>query len=720
MVKSIRPDPQTESTQPNLQVNPGEILDDRLAIFQEVTTALNSTLDPGELLDQILDASIRYTGATTGSVALLSGDGTVLQIARARGLGADVENEVRLKVGEGITGWVAQNRQALNVPDVKEDKRYVMVKNHIRSEMAVPMVLGKRVIGVISVDSSKKDNFSDEDLRILSFVGTQAAQILQKAQAYNELRVKNAQDETLIEISQALGSALDFEELFKQVGMILESRCGMFRNFLVLKNPDTEELGIKLAHGMTEKEMARGRYTIGEGITGTVVESGEPFGVQDIRTEPRFLDKTGSSNDSEEIISFLAVPINLEGKTIGVLGALKPFPGESQFDSDMSLLQIISSTISQAVKIHFKVISDRESLIQENLLLKEELKTRYKYNNLVGNSKSMQKVFSLIGSVAKRNSTVLIRGESGTGKELIAHAIHFNSTRSEKPFVKVNCAAIPENLLETELFGHKKGAFTHAHQDRAGKFVQADGGTIFLDEIGDMSPLLQVKILRVLQEREVELVGGSETVKVDVRIIAATHRNLEEMVKTGDFREDLYYRLNVVPIEVPALRERQEDIPGLIQHFVDRFRKENNLKKLRLAPESVRLLIQYDWPGNVRQLENVIERATILCDGDLIRPIDFPEPIYEVGQLLPVPNLPENSTIRPEDHLPHIIKTAFEQETLAGGIWNEVTHRVERDLIEKALLEVGGVRLKAAEILGIHRNTLRKKIEELGIKKNAE
>ncbi|MBI4585700.1 MAG: sigma 54-interacting transcriptional regulator [Planctomycetes bacterium] len=682
----------------------------QLEILQEITLALNSTLEPGPLLDRILDASIRYTGATTGSVILIDNDQN-LRIVAARGLGSNVEKEVILKVGQGVTGWVALYGKPLNVPDVRQDSRYVMVKEHIRSELAVPMVLGKKAIGVISVDSSKEGNFSEDDLQILTFVGSQAAQILQNAKAYNEIRRKNDQDETLVEISQALGSALDFKELFQEVGEILNRRCAMRRSFLVLLNPETEELSIELAFGMTPEEMARGKYRIGEGITGWVVKNGKPFGVQDIRTEPKFLGRTGIYQNPSEQISFLAMPIFLEGKPVGALGALKPFPGEEQFEADMGLLQIIASTISQAVKIHFKVMSEKESLLLENRLLKEELKTLYHFDNLVGSSEAMEKVYAVIRSVSRSRSTVLIRGESGTGKELIAHAIHFNSPRADRPFVKVNCAAIPENLLEAELFGHVKGSFTGAVADRKGKFIQADGGTVFLDEIGDMSPVLQVKILRVLQEREVEPVGSDKTFKVDVRILAATHRNLEEMVASGSFREDLYYRLNVVPIHVPPLRERLDDIPALAEHVLERFRRENALPELRIAPEAARLLMRYQWPGNVRELENVLERAAILCDGKWIRPEDLPIPLGQgSGQERLQPPASAAKT-DPGLAVEQLVKNAFERQDLEGRIWEAIIGRIERDLIHKALERADGVRHKAAEILGIHRNTLRKKLE---------
>jgi Nif-specific regulatory protein len=679
-------------------------MDDRLAILQDISLALNSTLDPDLLIDRILDASIRYTAATTGSVILIQPDQT-LRIVAARGLGANVEEEVRLKVGEGITGWVAEHGKPLNVPDVRSDKRYVCVKEHIRSELAVPMVLDQKTIGVISVDSSRVANFSEEDLQLLSIVGTQAAQILENAKTFAELRRKAEQDETLLMISQVLGSVLDFPELFRRVGEIFSQRCQMRRSFLVLLNPETDELAIELAHGMTPEEMAKGRYRIGEGITGRVVKTGKAIGVKDVSAEPKFLGRTGMPGSGEKL-SFIAAPITLEERVVGVVGALKPFPGDLPFEEDMALIQIITSALTPAVKVYFGVAREKELLLRENRLLREELKTIYHFDKIVGSSPAMEKVYETIQNVARGRSTVLIRGESGTGKELIAHAIHFNSPRADKPFIRVNCAAIPENLLEAELFGHLKGSFTGAVADRKGKFGLADGGTIFLDEIGDMSPLLQVKILRVLQEREFEAVGSEASQKVDVRVIAATNKNLEQMLERSEFREDLYYRLNVVPIQVPPLRERLEDIPILVDHFLEKFRHENQLPDLRISPEAVRLLTRYHWPGNVRELENVIERATILCDGKLIHTADLPLMTGDRSERVSLAVSYEESLSR------HV---AEELEASRGQVWNRSVELVEKTLLTAALREARGVRLKAASLLGIHRNTLRKKLEEYGL-----
>ena len=683
--------------------------DNRLVILEEIALALNSTLDPRKLLDLLLDSSIRYSGATTGSVMLIREDR--LDIVASRGLGANVDKEVRLEVGEGITGWVAKAGQPLIVPDVARDERYVQIKEHINSELAVPMIRNNKVMGVISVDSSRKDNFSGDDLEILSFVGSQAAQILENAQAFDELQRKNKRDETLLEISTALGSALDLGELFRQVMEILSRRWGMHRGCLVLTQPESDELSIVYAHGLTPEEMAKGRYQKGEGIIGRVFKTKKSAGVKDIRKEPRFVGKTGAFVGEDQQLSFLATPILLEGKAVGVFGVVTVFPGGEEFDADIALLQIIAGTLSQAVKIYQDAAREKARLVRENELLREELRTRsnYRFDNIVGSSAAMQEVFHTVVSVAPSRSTVLIRGESGTGKELIANAIHYSSPRADRPFVRVNCAAIPEQLLEAELFGHVKGSFTGAVADRKGKFVLADGGTIFLDEIGDMTRVLQSKILRVLQEREVDVVGSDRPVKVDVRIIAATHRPLEELVETGEFREDLYYRLNVVPIQVPPLRERLEDIRTLVQHFLEKLSRENDMLPRKISPDALRKLMRYEWPGNVREVENVIERAAIMCDGEVIRASDIPS---LGGPLRPSGPAANGGSL--EDAVQRDLEAVLENGA-GGDVWDCAMARVERALIQQALERCGGVRLKAAEFLGIHRNTLRKKIDELGL-----
>ncbi|GAB4339944.1 MAG: sigma-54 dependent transcriptional regulator [Calditrichia bacterium] len=337
-----------------------------------------------------------------------------------------------------------------------------------------------------------------------------------------------------------------------------------------------------------------------------------------------------------------------------------------------------------------ETISQLKSLIKENAYLREKLSQKYNLNNMIGKNRKMLELFDLVKDIAQTNSTVLIRGESGTGKELIANAIHFNSDRIKKPFVKVNCAVLAENLLESELFGHVKGAFTGAIRDKMGRFELANGGTIFLDEIGDISPNMQLKLLRVLQEGEFERVGGTETLKVDVRILAATNRDLEAMMKSGEFRQDLYYRLNVIPIYVPPLRERKDDIPLLVTHFITKFNKQFNKNIDVIDDEAMRHLQNYNWPGNIRELENLIERAVVLNKTGKLTTKDFP---------------------------PYIIQEEAEPdiEIDPDRSLTDVVDNFEKQLILKALRENNFNKLRTAEKLGIHRSTFMSKLKKYGI-----
>ncbi len=339
---------------------------------------------------------------------------------------------------------------------------------------------------------------------------------------------------------------------------------------------------------------------------------------------------------------------------------------------------------------------EHQRLRRENLLLKKQLREKFGFDNIIGTCEPMCQVFDIIRKVADTDSTVLILGESGTGKELVARAIHYNSYRQANPLIPVNCGAIPEDLLESELFGHERGAFTHAIRTRLGRFEQAHGGTIFLDEIGDMSPNLQVKILRVLQDHQFERIGGQKTLKVDIRVIAATHRDLKELVQTGRFREDLYYRLNVIPIKIPPLRERRADIPILVNHFTQEFSRKRKKSTCRVSPEAMRLLVDYDWPGNVRELENLIERMVILSESEILNAQDLPEHFH----------------LTPQEN----IRLSLEIPT--GGLpLQKMVSDFERQLIIKALNQAGWVKNQAAQLLQLNRTTLVEKIKKQKIRR---
>jgi DNA-binding NtrC family response regulator len=346
---------------------------------------------------------------------------------------------------------------------------------------------------------------------------------------------------------------------------------------------------------------------------------------------------------------------------------------------------------TEEILLVIKRALEHQRLWRENIRLKKQLREKFGFDNIIGTSEPMLQVFDLIRKVADTDSTVLIMGESGTGKELVARAIHYHGQRQANPLIPVNCAAIPADLLESELFGHEKGAFTHAIRTRVGRFEQAHGGTIFLDEIGDMSPSLQVKILRVLQDRQFERIGGNRTIKVDIRVIAATNQDLQQLVQAGRFREDLYYRLNVIPIRLPPLRERRSDIPVLVNHFIQEFSHKKKKSVRRVTPEAMRRLTDYDWPGNVRELENLMERLVILSEGEVLDVKDLPEHFQErlSGSIW------------------------WQAEIPAGGLpLQKMLSDLERQLIIKALDQAGWVKNQAAQLLQLNRTTLVEKIKK--------
>jgi len=440
-----------------------------------------------------------------------------------------------------------------------------------------------------------------------------------------DIRPKPDEIECLYEISNAIHATLDLKKSLYRVLDLLAEHLGMNRGSISLLNPDTSEIHVEVAHGMSSTAKSKGHYKLGEGITGRVIETGRPIAVPEIGDEPLFLDKTGSRRGIDKSkISFLCVPIKEGRRVIGALSVDRILEGEAPAEEDVRLLEIISSLIAQKVALLEKIQREKEQLTEENIRLRKELNKKYSFSNIIGNSRKMQEVFYLITQVAKSNANVLLLGESGTGKEMVANAIHYNSLRSAKPLVKINCAALPENLVEAELFGYEKGAFTGAIRQKEGKFELAHGGTIFLDEIGSLAFESQGKLLRVLQEKEIERLGGTKTIKVNVRLIAATNQDLAIAVEENRFREDLFYRLNVYPIYLPPLREREADVLLMADYFLEKYANEYNKNIKRISTPAIDAFVQYNWPGNVRELENCLERAVLLCDDQVIRSYHLP------------------------------------------------------------------------------------------------
>ncbi len=420
--------------------------------------------------------------------------------------------------------------------------------------------------------------------------------------------------------------------------------------------------------------LENGSITIRNRITGKVIESGKPIIVPEKQKEPNFLNRTmPERRNNNKDLAFISVPIKAGREVLGTISADRKKDSEESPDDALKLLTIIAAMLSQAVLLYQARHEENQQLLDENKALQEQIRNRFHPENLVGNSKVMQRVFRMIDKIAATNTTVLILGESGTGKELAAYAIHYHSPRKDKPFIKLNCAALSESIIESELFGYEKGAFSGAFVSRKGRFELADTGTIFLDEIGEISQNIQAKLLRVLQEKEFEKIGGSETLKTDARIIAATNRDLEERVKAGEFREDLYYRLNIMPVTVPPLRERKSDILMLASHFIKKYNAENANHVKRISTPAIDMLMSYHWPGNVRELENCIERAIILTEDDTIHGTNLP-PTLQISH--------------------------FSQDDNQGSLQNQLD-ALEYEIIIEALKSNHGNLSRAADRLGL-------------------
>jgi Nif-specific regulatory protein len=434
---------------------------------------------------------------------------------------------------------------------------------------------------------------------------------------------------TVYEICRILGASLDIDRSFHDAINVLAAHLGLPRVMIVLaSDEDPDLLKLHSAVGLSRENEQRGSWRRGEGVIGRVFASGLPVVVPDVGQSSEFIDRTGAFGaQPDRMMAFIVVPLKTERQRLGVLAAQREVSGNARLSDDQRMLTMVSTLLAQAAALHLAVRDEHQRLQQEATRLQKALtrepKGRHSLENVVGVSRNMQEVFAEVHQAAPSRATVLLRGESGTGKEAIARAVHFLSPRKDAPFIKVNCAALTESLLESELFGHERGAFTGAAGDRKGRFELAHGGTLFLDEVGDISAAFQAKLLRVLQEREFERVGGNKSIKVDVRLICATNRDLEKMVQRGEYRADLYYRINVVSIFLPPLRQRRDDIPPLVAHFLERFNKENR-RALKITPEAMKVMTNCYWPGNVRELENCIERTATMVQGDYIRDLAFP------------------------------------------------------------------------------------------------
>ncbi len=497
----------------------------------------------------------------------------------------------------------------------------------------------------------------------------------------------------LYKVSQVLLHRQAVSSVLQDVLDILATEKEMTHGALTLRRPDTDIFVIEASRGLTPDEVQRGQYRLGEGITGSVAANGRAEIVPDVSKDARFLNRTRARTGKTS--AFICVPIMHRGQVVGTMSVDRPAGDEEALEADLGFLTLLANLLAEAVASARENLAERESLLAENERLRRQLGDRYQPSNLVGNARSMRQVYEQIAQVADSNATVLIRGESGTGKELVARALHYGSGRRNGPFLGVNCAALPDTLIESELFGHEKGAFTGAQQQRKGRFELANGGTLFLDEIGDIAPSVQIRLLRVLQERTFERVGGDQPVTVNLRIVTATNRNLEQAIKDGRFREDLYYRLNVFPIYLPPLRERKSDILLLGEHFLRKYCEMYGKNIRRISTTAINMMMAYHWPGNVRELENCVERAVLTATDDVIHGYTLP-PTLQTSEATQTAILPEN-----------------------GASLQTVIESYEREILVDALKKHRGNAAAAGRFLQTTPRIINYRIRQLGIEPKA-
>lgn len=605
---------------------------------------------------------------------------------------ADLIGGHEIEIEETPAGWVWQTQQPILVPDLAEEHRWPQVTHRmkedgIKSVCVVPLNSAVRRLGAIGFSSQQKGAYNEADLEFLQQVSNQVGVAVDNVLHHQELAHDRERLRLLLEVTESIASHRNLAELFHALAQRLPRTVQFSYIAVVLHDPGQSVMRLHLLEAPKPVRIPPAfELPIPESIGGWVWQHQQPLIIEDVEHETRF-PKVIQMIRQEGIRSFCMVPLTTARRRLGAL-AVGSFEDHHYSGAGLEFLEQVAKQIAVAVEnaLAFQQIGElKDKLAKEKLYLEEEIRTGYNFEEIIGDSQVLKDVLKQVQIVARTDSTVLILGETGTGKELIARAVHHFSDRRERTFVKLNCAAIPTGLLESELFGHEKGAFTGAMATKIGRFELADRGTIFLDEVGEIPLELQVKLLRVLQEQEFERLGSNKTIQVNLRVIAATNRDLEHMVEQDKFRSDLYYRLKVFPITVPPLRERPEDIPLLVRYFVHKFalRMKKNIETIPV--QAMKALKAYPWPGNVRELENFLERAVILTQGDDL--------LVPHAELRARPNVPANSvtTSLEQAERKHILRVLHETKWVVGGLSG------------------------AAAKLGMKRTTLCSKMQKLGI-----
>jgi formate hydrogenlyase transcriptional activator len=693
-------------------------LETRYEALIRVAQAIGVHRDPEELFDALADELRRVVPFNCIRISIRD-QNTNTSHDRFIDMGnrSAVVLSERLITDERLTSWVYEHQEplvtSLDQIDPQHESVHAILKRFDISSMCIlPLTTAHRKLGAITFGSKQLDAYSSEEVRFLSLVAEQIALAFDNSmnftglqRASEELRSKNERLQLLLDVTNQVVSNLQFRDLLRAISQ--DVRRTMQCDYAGLSLPDEDNKQLRLyaldfpeGKGFLQEELV---YSIEGSPSGRAFQSMKPFTL-----ESPF---TGWLNFPivqiavrEGLKSFCFLPLISRNRALGVL-AVGRCENNAFSQADIDFLTQVANQIALAVEnaLAYREIRElKDQLSKEKLYLEDEIRTEMNFTQIIGSSASLRKVLKRVETVAPTDSTVLIYGETGTGKELVARAIHDLSPRRAKPFVKLNCAAIPTGLLESELFGHEKGAFTGAIAQRIGRFEVADGGTIFLDEIGEIPLELQTKLLRVLQEREFERLGSSRTLRTDARLIAATNRDLEAMVSEQKFRSDLFFRLNVFPVHVPPLRERQGDIPLLVRHFAQQFSKRMKKVIETIPTAAMNALSRYHWPGNIRELQNVMERAVIISTG--------PELGLDVADLkFPKANPQEEK--------------AAASNSKTNGALRDVLGEMERQQILQALKQsnwvVAGPK-GAAERLGIKRSTLQLRIHKLGITRHLE
>jgi formate hydrogenlyase transcriptional activator len=673
-------------------VSPCETLAERYRTLLEVAEALSTHRDLHELFRDLARRLPRVVQVNFVSLSLHDPTRNIMRLHTIQAnVPADLIGGHEEPVDETPAGLVWQTQQPILVPDLAEEHRWPKVTQRMQEDgtksfCVVPLTTAVRQLGAMGFSSLQKAAYSEADVDFISQVGSQVAAAVDNVLHHQELLRDRDRLRLLLEVTESIASHRDLTELLRDLAGRLPHIVPFDYINVILHEPARDVMRLWLLVTSQPTTISPGlEIPVEESPGGWVWKTQEPLTVNDIVQERRFPRLMAMLRENG-IQSFCTVPLTTAQRRLGAMG-FGSLQRRTYQETEINFMQQVAKQVAVAVDnaLAYEHIAHlRDKLTKEKLYLEEEIQTEYNFEEIVGDSQALKRVLKEVQTVASTDSTVLILGETGSGKELVARALHNRSGRRERTFVKLNCAAIPTGLLESELFGHEKGAFTGAIATKIGRFELADRGTLFLDEVGEIPPELQVKLLRVLQEREFERLGSTRTIRVDVRIVAATNRDLRHMVEEQKFRSDLYYRLNVFPITVPPLRDRAEDVPMLVRHFAQKFAQRMKKRIETIPSESMRALQNYAWPGNVRELENFVERAVILSSTS-----DLFVPVSELKR----PSLPGNgSVVTLEDaEREHIL--------LALNATNWV---------------IGGPAGAAAK-LGMKRTTLQSKMQKLGI-----